>query len=191
MPRVLVTYATRYGSTAEIAAVIGRELADAGFEVDVLHAGPEIQVARYDAVVAGAPSYGRKWLPAAAVFVVSNRETLARMPVALFTVGTLGVKNPKSALREHNGIVATLSELAPGLEPVSTALFHGSFSRKNLPFLLKLLDWVAGTPQGDHRDWEAIRSWTHRVGELFTEAMGQASEAVEGEGPEASEDETG
>lgn len=170
MPRILVTYASRYGTTSEVAAAIAEELTASGSDVDLLMAGPQIQVAKYDAVVVGSPSYGRKWLPAASVFVVGNRDRLSQLPVALFTVGSLGVKNPKSALREHEAIVSTLRELAPGLNPVSTALFHGSFNRKNLPFWLRILDWMAGTPQGDHRDWDAIRGWARRVGERFAES---------------------
>ena len=111
MARILVTYASRYGSTAEVARSIGASLTANGLDVDVLVAGPQIQVAKYDAVVIGSPAYGRKWLPDAAVFVVGNGAALSRLPVAMFTTGMLGVKNPKSALREHEQIVATLSEL--------------------------------------------------------------------------------
>lgn len=177
MPRILVTYASRYGTTTEVAAAIADELTAAGLDVDLLPAGPQLQVAKYDAVVAGAPAYGRKWLPDAAVFIVGNRDRLAQLPVALFTVGNLGVKNPKSALREHEKIVATLRELAPGLNPVSTALFHGSFSRSNLPLCLQVVDWMAGTPQGDHRDWDAIRGWAKRVAERFAEHFGDVNES--------------
>lgn len=169
MSRVLVTYASRFGSTAEIARAIAEELTAAGLDVDLLMAGPQLEVAKYDAVVVGAPAYGRNWLAAASIFVVGNQDRLSQLPVALFTVGSLGVKNPKSALREHERIVATLRELSPGLDPVSTALFHGSFDRKNLPLCLRILDWMAGTPQGDHRDWDAIRGWGQRVAVRFGE----------------------
>ena len=36
---------------------------------------------------------------------------------------------------------------------------------------LRLLDRLAGTPQGDHRDWEAIRGWGQRVGDRFSERL--------------------
>lgn len=140
-------------------------------DVDVLAAGPQSEVAKYDAVVVGSPSYGRNWLPSAALFVIGNATRLSVMPVALFTTGMLGVKSPKSALQEHERIMATLQELSPGLAPVSTALFHGSFDRSRLPLCLRLLDRLAGTPQGDHRDWEAIQGWAQRVGERFSERL--------------------
>jgi menaquinone-dependent protoporphyrinogen oxidase len=168
---VLITYATRYGSTQQVAAAIAEELTSAGLDVDVLSAGPQSQVAKYDAVVVGSPSYGRNWLPSAALFVIGNASRLSAMPVALFTTGMLGVKSPKSALQEHERIMATIQELSPGFVPVSTALFHGSFDRSRLPLCLRLMDRLAGTPQGDHRDWEAIRGWARRVGERFPERL--------------------
>lgn len=152
--------------------MIASELTAADMDVDVLTVGPQIDVLKYDAVVVGSPSYGGNWLPGSVLFVVGNAARLSDMPVALFTTGMLGVKNPKSALREHERIVAGLQELAPGVLPVSTALFHGSFNRSRLPLCLRLLDRLAGTPQGDHRDWEAIRGWGQRVGDRFSERLG-------------------
>lgn len=184
MPRVLVTYATRYGSTQEVAAAIAEELTAAGMDVDVLAAGPQVEVGKYDAVVAGSPSYGRNWLPHASLFVVGNASRLSLMPVALFTTGMLGVKNPKPALREHERIMSTLREFTPGLAPVTTALFHGSFDRRRLPFILRLLDRLAGTPQGDRRDWEAIRGWARRVGERFSERLSGDRPEMRAESPD-------
>ncbi len=170
MARILVTYASRFGSTAEVANAIGETLTESGLDVDVLVAAPQIQVAKYDAVVIGSPAYGRKWLPDAVIFTAGNGERLKRLPVALFTVGMLGVKNPKSALREHEFIVRSLDELVDGLNPVSTALFHGSFDRSNLPFCLRIMDRLAGTPQGDRRNWDAIRGWAGQLGNTFLDA---------------------
>lgn len=175
MSRVLVTYATRYGSTREVASIIAEELTAAGMDVDVLSAGPQTEVVKYDAVVIGSPSYGRNWLPDAALLVIVNAERLSAIPVALFTIGMLGVKSPKSALQEHERIIASLQELTPGLAPVSTALFHGTFDPSRLPLCLRLLDRLAGTPQGDHRDWEAIRGWGQRVSERFSVLLGAGS----------------
>jgi menaquinone-dependent protoporphyrinogen oxidase len=168
MPRILVTYASRFGSTRGVAGAIAEEISAAGFDVVVLYANPELDLSRYDGVVIGSPSYGQNWLPRASMFVVGNAVHLSSLPVAMFTTGMLGVKSPKSALREHNEIISTLRELAPGVSPVSTALFHGLFEHKNLPLCLRIVDRLVGTPQGDHRNWEAIRSWARKVAELFT-----------------------
>jgi menaquinone-dependent protoporphyrinogen oxidase len=171
VPRILVTYASRFGSTRDVAAAIAEEISAVGFDVDVLHANPELDLSKYDGVVVGSPSYGQHWLPRASLFVVGNAAQLANLPVAMFTTGMLGAKSPKSALREHNEIISSLCELATGVAPVSTALFHGLFERKNLPLCLRIMDRLAGTPQGDHRNWDAIRSWARNVAELFTSSL--------------------
>lgn len=63
--RVLVTAASRYGSTAEIAHAIGDVLGSSGITATV--APPETVggLARFDAVVLGSPVYVGHWLPAA------------------------------------------------------------------------------------------------------------------------------
>ena len=38
--------------------------------------------------------------------------------------------------------------------------FTGYFERANLPWYLRILDRLVPNSQGDHRDWEAIKSWT-------------------------------
>jgi menaquinone-dependent protoporphyrinogen oxidase len=179
MPRILVTYASRFGSTRDVAAAIAEELTSAGFDVDVLYANPELDLSKYDGIVIGSPAYGQNWLPRASLFVIGNAERLANLPVAMFTTGMLGVKNPKMALREHNEIISTLSEFAPAVSPVSTALFHGSFDRKNLPICLRIMDRIAGTPQGDQRNWDAIRSWGRKVGDLFTSHLRHPSSGLD------------
>lgn len=174
MPRILVTYASKYGSTSDIAAAIAEELTEAGFDVDTLQPNPGIDLLKYDGAVIGSPVYGQQWLPMASLFVVGNATNMDQLPVALFTVGMIGVKSPKSALREHERIMTNLKELTPGLEPVSTALFHGSFDRSRLPFCLRIMDRIAGTPNGDHRDWNAIRGWAGRVADRFNETPGES-----------------
>jgi menaquinone-dependent protoporphyrinogen oxidase len=52
-PRILVAYASRAGSTAEVAEVIGRVLREGGPEVDVCPVGAVHSLAGYDALVFG------------------------------------------------------------------------------------------------------------------------------------------
>jgi menaquinone-dependent protoporphyrinogen oxidase len=52
-PRILVAYASRAGSTAEVAEVIGRVLREGGPEVDVCPVGAVHSLAGYDALVLG------------------------------------------------------------------------------------------------------------------------------------------
>ena len=82
-----MTYGTKHGSTAEIAARIGERFTAAGFDTDVLQANLGIDVAKYDAMVVGSPMYAARWLPEPAVLLIANRERISDMPIALFSVG--------------------------------------------------------------------------------------------------------
>jgi len=54
---VLVAYATRYGSTAELARFIARTLREEGLDAEALPAAEVTDVAAYDAVVIGSALY--------------------------------------------------------------------------------------------------------------------------------------
>ena len=61
--KVLVAYATKMGSTASIAAVIGSELRAAGHQVEVHEIVAVLAVSEYDAVIVGSAIYQRRWRP--------------------------------------------------------------------------------------------------------------------------------
>jgi menaquinone-dependent protoporphyrinogen oxidase len=88
--RILVAYATRKGSTAEIAQAVGKELQSAGFEIVVKGMIAVTSLEGYDAVVIGAPVYMRKIIGIGS-FVKRFREKLADPPMrqqkALFLSG--------------------------------------------------------------------------------------------------------
>ena len=57
MARILVAYASKKGSTAEIAQAIGKEIRAAGHLVDVTEMKSVSSLESYNAVVIGAPFY--------------------------------------------------------------------------------------------------------------------------------------
>src|SRR5687768_12109848 len=66
---ILVTYASRGGSTAGVAEAIGRTLAERGLEVDVRPMDAVHDLAPYRAVVAGSAVRRERWLPEALRFM--------------------------------------------------------------------------------------------------------------------------
>jgi menaquinone-dependent protoporphyrinogen oxidase len=62
MMRVLVTAATKYGATAEIAQAIAEGLGEHGLEATVLPPEQVEGVDGYDAVVVGSAVYAGHWL---------------------------------------------------------------------------------------------------------------------------------
>jgi flavodoxin len=94
---VLVAYASREGSTAEIAETIGMVLREAGAEVDVLPVKEVHNLDGYDAVVLGSAVHIGKVLPEAVQFAKRHQPVLADLPVAYF--GKRDLHNPNPVLR--------------------------------------------------------------------------------------------
>lgn len=165
--RVLVAYASRLGSTAEVATFIGKVMSEGGAEVTVRDLAEVNDVAAYQRVVVGSAIRYDRWLPDAVAFVQENRKALKDVPVAyFFTCLTLARPTP-GAIRKAEGYADRLRALAPDLQPVAIGGFAGvlEFARTPWPmrFLLRLLSMTTGVGEGDYRDWEAIRDWATRI----------------------------
>lgn len=167
MTQVLVAYATRCGSTREVAEEIGRALAGAGLAVDVRPVGEVDDLSPYRAVVVGSPIRGGKWLPEAVGFVRGNQEAFSRIPVAYFAVGLSLREGTEEARREA---MATLKPVRDLVAPVDVGLFAGALDPRKLPLVLRLLMRLIKAPAGDFRDWAAIRAWATRIGDKLKEA---------------------
>jgi menaquinone-dependent protoporphyrinogen oxidase len=160
--KILVTYASRAGSTAEIAESIGKTLSEYGAQVDVMPMNAVKDISSYRAVVAGSAIRGSKWLPEAMQFVQTHRSTLARKPFAMFTVCiTLAMKNAENY---RTGVAGWVAPVRAIVKPLDEGFFAGMLDFKKLPFnwdtlMLRLTVALGIFPDGDHRDWNAIHSW--------------------------------
>ena len=169
MARILVAYGTTHGSTTEIATRVGERLTAAGFDTDVLHANLGIDIAKYDAVIVGSPMYAARWLPEPALLLITNRERIANIPIALFSVGMIDVKHSGKLREEHDAWVEkAFKDENVQLNIVSNITFTGAYSRSNLPFYLRIIDAILRvTPNGDYRRWDEIESWGDEVAAII------------------------
>ena len=76
MTNVLVAYASKRGSTAEIAEAIAETLRRSGLSVDCIEAGKVSSVASCDAVVLGSAVYIKRWRGDAKHFLRKHDEGL-------------------------------------------------------------------------------------------------------------------
>ncbi len=164
--RILVTYASQAGSTAEVAEAIGQVLTQRGAQVDVRPMKSVTDLAPYQAVVAGSAIHGSKWLPEALQFVKTHRDELSRKPFAAFMVCiSLGMA---SADKYREGLAGWMEPVRRLVRPVSEGLFAGCLDFKKLPvtfnsLMMRVAVALKALPEGDHRDWKAIQAWAESI----------------------------
>lgn len=150
MTRILVVFATKNGSTEEVAGAIAETLRDKGRTV-VLSRARDVKepVRGSDLVVLGAPLYAGRWHRDAHRFLESHREELGGVPIAVFGMG------PRSG--EEEGWRSSRAQLDRALakrswlSPVAVAVFGG-------------VDPPRGRRERrDLRDWTAIRAWAEHL----------------------------
>jgi menaquinone-dependent protoporphyrinogen oxidase len=171
MTKILVTYASRSGSTAGVAEAIARTLAESGAEVEVRAMKDVTDMSSYRAVVVGSAIQGGKWLPEAMKFVREHQRDLAQKRVATFMVCiTLSMTNSD---QYRDGLRDWLAPVRSLLHPVGEGMFAGTLDFRKVPFsfnaLMMRLPVLFGLWKvGDHRDWNAIRTWSESLRLLLT-----------------------
>ena len=92
---MLVCYASKRGSTAEIATAVADTLRERGLSVDCGDAAEVASIAPYDAVVLGSAVYMKRWRRDARRFLRKHGDTLARRPLWVFSSGPVGDPKPE------------------------------------------------------------------------------------------------
>jgi len=167
---VLVTYASRTGTTRGVAEAIGKSLAEAGAKVEISPMKAVVDLSPYDVVVAGSAIQGQKWLPEAMQFVRAHRAELSQKPLATFMVCiTLSMAN---ADQYREGLKGWMGPVRDLVHPVSEGYFAGAMESSRLPVSLnglamRLVVLSGLWKEGDHRDWAAIRAWAQDLRPLL------------------------
>jgi menaquinone-dependent protoporphyrinogen oxidase len=166
--KVLVAYATKYGATQEIAAVIGDVLHNAGLKVETVQVDRVTDVTGYRAVVLGSAVYIGQWRKEAVAFLEKHEKALSERPVWLFSSGPSGKGDPVQLMSGWKFPDAQ-KPIAERLRARDTALFHGSVDPEKLSLPEKLILKGVKAPTGDFRDWEAVRAWAQSIAEALKE----------------------
>ena len=158
--KVLIAFATKAGSTKEVAEAIGQELREAGAEVEVRLAKDVKDLSPYQAVIVGSAIRMAKWVSEATKFVERNRDALSQMPVAYFVVCMTMTDDTDKSRRTVEAYLDPVCEL---VEPVDKGLFAGVMDCSKLSFPARMMAKALKVSEGDYRDWEAIRAWGREV----------------------------
>jgi len=143
--RVLVTAASKHGSTWEIAKSIAYTLAGQGIDTDVRAIEDLFGLAPYDAVVLGSAVYAGHWLKEARTFAYNEAPNLR------------------------------IRDLITLIQPQEHRLFAGKLDKGNLRFGEKALALAVRSPQGDFRNWGAIRQWAIHIANTLKQGAGTSS----------------
>lgn len=154
---ILVAVASKHGSTREIADVIAQELRAAGHTAEVRNVEEAPTINRYDAAIVGSAVYMGNWLPEARQYVEQNRERFAGMPVWLFSSGPLG-EDP-----QPKGDPEGLDRLMEQTGARGHQIFVGRLDKSELGLGERLIVRAVKAPEGDFRDWDAIRAWAREI----------------------------
>jgi menaquinone-dependent protoporphyrinogen oxidase len=160
--KLLVAYASKYGSTAEVAEVIGKELGRQNYEVKVKPVDEVEDPTSYDGFVIGSALYAGGWLKPAAEFLRANQELLATRPVWLFSSGPTGEGDPNEIM---GGWIfpEDLAEVREAIKPRDVILFHGHIDLDRLSSGEKMIIKSVKATVGDYRDWLVIRTWARMI----------------------------
>ena len=160
---VLIGYASRYGSTGEIARSVGEALASENRTVTVLPLGEIFDLHPYTAVILGTPLYGGKVLPEILAFVKKHQNMLKSLPVLLFLTGyslmDLDDNKKKRALKATGGLEQYVLFRDVGL-------FGGSVAERDYSLVEKAMMKKDGIVPGDYRSPGQIQAWAQSLVDL-------------------------
>ena len=154
---ILVGYATRYGSTQEVAEAITAALRECGLAVDIQPLRQVRSLEGYRGCVLGAPLFMFRWHKDAMQFLTRNRKALAERPVAIFALGPTHEPHDEQEWRDSRAQLDKELAKFPWLTPIAVEMFGGKYDPTKLRFPINLL--AGKVPATDLRDWTAIRAW--------------------------------
>jgi menaquinone-dependent protoporphyrinogen oxidase len=149
--------ASKHGSTAEIAASIGQSLEELGHDVAVVRPTDVRTLDGYAAVVIGSAIYEGRWLGEARAFVREHAIALERMPVWLFSSGPLG-DPPKPAPE-----TVDVSSVEKAVLAMDHRVFPGRLLKHDLGFVDRAIATAFRAPDGDFRPWSEIDGWARDI----------------------------
>jgi menaquinone-dependent protoporphyrinogen oxidase len=155
---ILVAYASKHGATEGIAQHIARSLNVAGREADARSVTDVLELGAPDAVVIGSAVYAGSWRKEAVEFVETHADELARLPVWLFSSGPLGEQ-----IADDEEQPRQLAEIRARISPRGHKMFFGALDAGKLSFGERMMVKAVKAPEGDFRNWDAIRDWADGI----------------------------
>jgi menaquinone-dependent protoporphyrinogen oxidase len=165
--KVIVVYASRYGSTKGIAEFIAEKLRQRRIEAEVQSADSAPDPGQYDALVIGSAVYMGHWMEGAVKYVRANSAVLKGRPVWLFSSGPLVLGPDISSVQDPQLEPKEISEFRDLIHPRDHHIFFGALNPSKLGLAHRMLRTLPAArailPEGDFRDWNDIEAWVIRI----------------------------
>ena len=160
--KALVVYATRAGSTGEVAQVISERLCAMGFDAEVQPVESVSSLSGFQAVVLGSAVRYGAWLPEMTKFIESQRGALAQLPVAVFTLHMQALGDDTASQIARAGYTKAVRAV---VNPRDEVFLAGKVDPLTLSFFERMAVKLVKSPVGDKRDWDRIRRWADGLSE--------------------------
>lgn len=149
--KILVTFATKNGSTTDVARAIGLRLREQGYSVEIQPVKNARNIQEFDFVVVGAPIYSGRWLSGAHRILkkISKLDSEQTPAVALFALGPRRNEGPENWVVPQSQFERAINK-HPSVVPVSKTVFGGADPPKK-------------KVRRDIRDWKAIEAWSDEL----------------------------
>jgi menaquinone-dependent protoporphyrinogen oxidase len=158
----LVAYASKHGSTAEIAVAIGDALTASGIETTVRPSNLVEDVKRFDAVIIGSAVQMNRWLRDALDFARRFERDLRDRPTWFFSSG------PTGGTRKADAKVVELLALQPPPPGEARKWAERIGIRGHTTFGGRIGEGIGGiferwVPRGDWRDFDVVTAWARGI----------------------------
>ena len=162
--KILVTTASKHGATAEIGDAIAGKLREHDLEAEVAEPGAVASLDGYDAVILGSAVYAGRWMDAARRFSEHHHAALRRRPVWLFSSGPIGEPlEPKEEPADGHRLLGDLGAR-------EHRVFPGRVNSSDLGWVERTITKMVKAPDGDFRDFDAIRTWAAEIADELAAA---------------------
>jgi menaquinone-dependent protoporphyrinogen oxidase len=152
---ILVAYATRTGSSEEVAQSVAEVLRSHALAVDLRRAAEVHAIGQITAVAICVALYGGRFHRDVRRFLSEHRSALKKVPVALFVLGPVH-SDEKEWAGAREQMEKELKRF-PWLSPAVQQIVGGRFDPGRLGFPFNLVPALRKLPASDALDWNAIR----------------------------------
>jgi menaquinone-dependent protoporphyrinogen oxidase len=167
---VLIVYASKRGSTEQVARRIGEVLRAQGLSTAIEPAKEIKELDGFRAVVVGGSIYMGHWHKEAGDFLHRYHAALSELPFAVFALGP-GKDTPEDFAQSRKQLDHALVK-EHDLDPRVVAVFGGVIDPERLRFPFNRMR------KADLRDWPAIHAWAAALPQELALAGDREAEPV-------------